>query len=135
MTKKFKLVAEEKGDFGVFWNKAGQFYEMMEHAQKTGKWAALGLNAVHCAISTSDALLVRYLGQRSAGDDHIQAAVVFSRLPVEGADSQAANLKRIIAKKNAIAYENREFRQSEALEISKQTERFYQWALHNLPNL
>ena len=35
----------------------------------------------------------------------------------------------------AIAYENREFRQSEALEISKQTERFYQWALHNLPNL
>ena len=101
MTKKFRVVAEEKGDFGVFWNKAKQFHDMLLHAEKTEKWAALGLNAVHCAISTSDALLVRYLGQRSAGDDHIQITAIFSRLPIDGVESQAANLKRIIAKKNA----------------------------------
>ncbi|MEI8011273.1 MAG: hypothetical protein WCI27_02160 [Candidatus Omnitrophota bacterium] len=126
MTKKFRVIAEEKGDFGVFWNKAKQFHDMMLHAEKTEKWAALGRSAVHCAISTSDALLVRYLGQRSAGDDHIQIRAIFSRLPIDGVEDQAVNLKRIIAKKNAIAYENREFRQSEALDISKKTERFYQ---------
>ena len=133
MTKKFKVVAEEKGNFGVFWNKARQFYDTMHHAQKTEKWAALGLNAVHCVISASDALLVRFLGQRAAGDDHMQASGILSRLPIDGVDEQVANYKRIIAKKNAIAYENREFRQTEALDIAKQTERFYRLASSNLP--
>ncbi|MBF0217891.1 MAG: hypothetical protein HQL30_12990 [Candidatus Omnitrophica bacterium] len=41
--------------------------------------------------------------------------------------------KRIIAKKNLIAYENRAFRQTEALEIFKLTERFYSWAASKLP--
>ena len=132
MAKKFKVVAEEKGNFGIFWNKAKQFYDMMHHAQKTQKWAAVGLNAVHCVISASDALLVRYFGQRSVGDDHLQVAGILSRLPMERVGEQVLNFKRIIAKKNAIAYENRELRQSEALEIAKQTERFYQWALSQL---
>ena len=132
MTRKFKVVAEEKDKFIVFWSKANQFYDMMHHAQKTEMWAALGLNAVHCAISASDALLVRYLGQRGAGDDHIQAARILSQLLLEGVEGQVVNFKRIIAKKNAIAYENREFRQREALDISKQTERFYQWASNYL---
>jgi len=41
-------------------------------------------------------------------------------------------VRRIIAKKNVVAYENREFRESEASDIFKQTERFYRWAFEYL---
>ena len=35
-------------------------------------------------------------------------------------------------KKNAIAYDNREFRESDASDIFKQAERFYLWAFEYL---
>ena len=48
-------------------------------------------------------------------------------------DAQKANFKRIIAKKNAIAYEGRAFRETEAHEVLKQAQRFYDWGASKLP--
>ncbi len=131
--KKLKTKVVEKGDFRVYLNKAKDFYDTMLEARDTGKWTAVGLNAVHCAISSCDAMLVFHLGIRSVGEDHMQVADLLTRLPQEGAGNEIAALKRIIAKKNLIAYENREFHQSEAIDILKLTERFYNWVLFNLP--
>lgn len=131
--KHLKTKPVEKGDYRVYLKKAKDFYDTMFEAQKAGKWTAVGLNAVHCAISCCDAMLVFHLGLRSIGEDHMQVADLLTRLPQKGTNSEITTLKRIIAKKNVIAYENREFRQTEAMDIFKLTERFYNWVLSNLP--
>ncbi len=71
--RKLKTKAIERNEYKIYLKKAGEFYETMLQAKTTIKWNAVGLNAVHCAISASDALLVFYAGIRSAGDDHLSA--------------------------------------------------------------
>ena len=133
--KKIKTIDVEKGDYKVFLKKAKDFYDIMLTARNTDNWTATGLNAVHCAISSCDAILTFHLGIRSISDDHMDAVELLQRLPsaLEGGESNT--YKRIVAKKNLIAYENRDFRQSEAIEIAKLAERFYDWAMSKLPAL
>lgn len=129
-----KVQLEEKSSYSIYIDRARQFYETMNIAQKCGRWSAVGLNAVHCAISINDALTVFFLKKRALGDDHRLAPDLLSELPIEDVNNYVTNYKRILAKKNAIAYEGREFKQNEALDITRQTERFYQWAISHLPN-
>jgi HEPN domain-containing protein len=133
--KKLKTVNVSKNDYKIFLGKAKEFYEVMRNARETGKWTAVGLNAVHCAISCCDALLTFHLGIRSSGEDHMQAVDLLQRLPPDIEEGEANTFKRIIVKKSIIAYECREFRQTEAIEISKLTERFYRWTTSKLPAL
>lgn len=69
--KKFKTVAVDKSQYSVYQKKADEFYKSMLQAEKSGYWNAVGLNGVHCAISMSDALLVKFRGMRSISDDHM----------------------------------------------------------------
>lgn len=133
--KKLKTVNVEKNDYKIFLKKAKDFYEVMLSARDIGKWTAVGLNAVHCAISCCDAMLTFHLGVRSSGEDHMQAVDLLMRLPLNVDDGEANTFKRIIAKKNLIAYECREFRQAEAIDILKLAERFYRWTTSKLPAL
>lgn len=133
--KKLKTVNVSKNDYKIFLGKAKDFYEVMLNARDTEKWTAVGLNAVHCAISCCDALLTFHLGIRSSGEDHMQAVDLLLRLPPDVEKGEANTFKRIIVKKSIIAYECREFRQTEALEISKLAERFYRWTTSKLPAL
>lgn len=133
--KKLKTVNVSKNDYKIFLGKAKDFYEVMLNARETGKWTAVGLNAVHCAISCCDAMLTFHLGIRSSGEDHMQAVDLILRLPADIEEGEANTFKRIIVKKSIIAYECREFRQTEALEISKLAERFYRWTTSKLPAL
>ena len=132
MMKHLKTRAVDQSEYTVYWKKAEEFYETMHHAYKNRMWTSVGLNAVHCAISSCDALLVKSQGIRAAGDDHLQAAELLGRSPIDGIEKQTAIVRRIIAKKNVIAYENREFRESDASDIFKQAERFYRWAVEYL---
>ena len=131
--KKIKTTAVNRGDYIIFLKKAKDFYEITQKASDSELWAAVGLNAVHCAISCCDALLASYLGIRSVSDDHMDAVELLMRIPQVKSSGEANTYKRIIAKKNLIAYDCREFRQPEALDISKQAERFYNWTLSSLP--
>lgn len=131
--KKAKTVNVGKNEYRVFLKKAKDFYEIMLNARDTGNWTAVGLNAVHCAISCSDAILTFHLGIRSTGEDHLQAADLLLRLPREIEEGETNTFKRVIAKKNLIAYECREFRQPEAVDILKLAERLYRWAAAKLP--
>lgn len=86
---------------------------------------AVGLNAVHCAISSSDAMLVFYAGICSTSDDHLSVIDLLSnsvRLPE--VKSKCEILRKI--------YENRDFIQKEALEMLKLTERFYTWVVSKI---
>ena len=128
-----KTTAVSKADYVIYRNKAKDFYEMAQQASDLDNWTGVGLNAVHCAISSCDALLVFYIGVRSTSDDHMDAVDLLLRIPEISSGGEVSTSKRIVAKKNLIAYECRDFRQSEALEILKLTKRFYRWTLTNLP--
>lgn len=109
--------------------KAAEFFESMQQALQAGRWNAAGLNAVHCAISACDAVLVYYTEQRSASPDHEVAAYLLSALPkVPDAKQKADTLRRILQEKHVIEYEDRSFTQREAAELVKLTERFFRWA-------
>lgn len=133
--KKLKTVNIAKNDYKIFLGKAKDFYEVMLNARDTENWTAVGLNAVHCAISCCDAMLTFHLGIRSSGEDHMQAVDLLLRLPPDIEEGEGNTFKMIIVKKNIIAYECREFRQTEAIDILKLAERFYRWTASKLPAL
>lgn len=131
--KKIKTQTIEKRDYKIFLKKGKDFYNIMLTARDTENWTAVGLNAVHCAISCCDTMLAFHLGIRSISDDHMDVVDLLQRIPQFHNNVELNTFKRIIAKKSIVAYENREFRQVEALDILKLAERFYNWTTSNLP--
>lgn len=53
--KKIETKAIERTEFRTYLKKASEFYDIMLQAKEREKWNAVGLNAVYCAISSSDA--------------------------------------------------------------------------------
>jgi len=133
VAKKIKTKAIERREYKTYLKKASEFYDMMLQAKKRGKWNAAGLNAVHCAISSSDAMLVFYAGIRSTSDDHLAVIDLLSNsIKLPDVKSKRETLRKILVQKSIIEYEDRDFTQKEALEILKLTERFYSWVISRI---
>lgn len=133
VAKKIKTKAIKRSVYRIYLKKAGEFYDIMFQAKKMEKWNAVGLNAVHCAISSSDAMLVFYAGIHSISDDHLAVINLLSTsIKLPDVKSKCETLRKILVKKSIIEYENRDFTQKEALEILKLTERFYAWVVSNI---
>jgi len=133
VAKKIKTKAIERREYKTYLKKASEFYDMMLQAKKRGKWNAVGLNAVHCAISSSDAMLVFYAGIRSISDDHLAVIDLLSNsIKLPDVKSKRETLRKILVQKSIIEYEDRDFTQKEALEILKLTERFYSWVISRI---
>lgn len=131
--KKIKTRAVERSEYRTYLKKASEFYDLMYEAQRLEKWNGLGLNAVHCAISSTDAILVFYAGIRSVDDNHLSVVTLLSNsVKLPDIDSKRETLRKILVKKSIIEYEDRDFSQKEALEIVKLTERFYRWVVSRL---
>ena len=119
----------ERHRAGVYLKKAAEFLASMRQALEAGRWNAVGLNAVHAAISACDAVLVYHTEERSASQDHEAAAYLLASLTkIPDVKQKAEALRRIVEHKNLIAYEDRSFSAHEAAEIAKLTERFLRWA-------
>lgn len=109
--------------------KAQQFSRAMNDSLSRGDWDAAGLGAVHCAISANDAVLVLAKGVRSSSSRHDDSIALLETLvAAPGVKSSVAQLKRLVAKKNVIEYEERMFRESEARDAVKNASRFLKWA-------
>ncbi len=99
--KKIKTKVIERSEYKTYLKKASEFYDIMLQAKESGKWNAVGLNAVHCAISSSDAMLVFYAGIRSTSDNHLSVIALLSnsvRLPE--VKSKCETLRKILVKKS-----------------------------------
>jgi len=130
--KSYKTKTVNESDCAVYLKKAKEFYQTMYQAEKAQNWNAAGLNGVHCIISLIDAILVKHAGMRSADSDHMAVVDLLTSQAaerIEGLTQKAQAARRIIAKKNLIEYENRDFIKSEALDMIKQVQRFYDWAV------
>lgn len=128
----YKTRFVSKSGYAVFFKKAKEFYQTMYQAEKAENWNAVGLNGVHCVISLIDAILVRHAGIRSAEEEHMVVVDLLTSAvgeKIKEITQKSQTARRVIAKKNLIEYDNRDFTKSEALEMIKQVQRFYEWAI------
>jgi len=125
--KKIKTKTVEKSRYRAYLKKAEEFYETALSAQEPNNWNAVGLNAVHCAISSADSLLVFYTGKRSSDESHQAVVELLKLIELPDVRSKAETLRKVLEKKNLVAYEDREFSRNDALQIIKLAERFLAW--------
>jgi hypothetical protein len=109
--------------------KAEQFFESARDAHFKKNWNAVGLTAVHAAISANDALCVRVAKVRSASEKHSDSIALLLEL-MDGrasAKEKSGHLSWLINRKNLIEYEARLFYEKEANEALVHAERFLRW--------
>lgn len=132
--KKLKIQKLEKDKYRIYQKKALDFYTAMQAALVAGNWNSVGLEAVHCSISVTDAILCYSAGVRALTSNHQEAAdVLLQHITTRGVKESAKRLRSIIARKNLIEYEARSFTKKEALAIAKDVERYFDWAKSMLP--
>jgi len=122
-----------KADAAAYFAKSTQFMETMEQALTAGQWDSVGLQAVHAVISASDALVTYRGGVRSAEQDHRVAAHLLQETFGPDAAPAVRHVSHVIAKKNAVAYEQRRLSEKEAREMAEHARRFLAWARERLP--
>lgn len=108
--------------------KAEEFYLTMTEAFQKRRWNSAGLAGVHCAISATDAALGKKARLRPSGESHHEAVELLKQhIQDPAAAAQAHRLSRVLAEKNLVEYDSREFRESEAAAIAKDVGRYLEW--------
>lgn len=134
MVKKKRTRAVSKTEAKIYLDKAEQFLRAMREAMKNEDWDAVGLNAIHGAISTNDALLGSHHGVRPSSPSHSDAAMLLNQYEKsEDAKKNATRLDRMIRRKNLVEYEGRKLKESEATKLASDAERFFDWVKSMLP--
>ena len=120
--------------YAEYLRKAKDFHNAMHASFAAGNWNSVGLEAVHCAISANDAILSFFTGERSRKQDHKEAVkLLIKAVETEESKKAAEHLRKIISLKNLIEYEERSFSKTEAENIIKHVDRFYDWVKSILP--
>ncbi|MFH1200666.1 MAG: HEPN domain-containing protein [Candidatus Micrarchaeota archaeon] len=118
----------DKRDYRGFLRKAESFYSGMKHAGEEGDWNLACLNAVHCVISSVDAVTTFYLGERSAGQRHEDAAGLLRQTSLPNVSDKTRQVLDILAQKTMVEYDPTEPTENEARHLLKQAGRVHQWA-------
>ena len=117
----------ERFKYKNYLTKAEEFYEATNDSYTHRRFNATVLNAVHCAISSADALTVFYKEQRHAGERHEDVVNLLNSLGLPDIQSKNRQLLALLAIKNGAEYEDRIMSESEAASAMKNAERFYKW--------
>ncbi len=134
MGKEPQTKRTDKSKAGTFWDRAQQCGAAMNDALQRGHWEAAGINALHCAISANDAVLVALRGIRPVSKDHKDAVrILQSQFKEEDAQSAAKLLASIISKKTRFEYEQKRLTEKEARELVLNAQRFLEWVKTRLP--
>ncbi len=75
--------AVDRQMFRNYLKKAEEHHKAMNISYENKLWNACVVNAIHCAISSIDALTVFYLGFRHAGDRHHDVLQLLQRLDID----------------------------------------------------
>lgn len=101
----------------------------MENALANERWNAVGLNGIHCLISSCDALTIYFLGKRSASQKHEGAVKLINELDIDKSTKRdrLGQALSILQPKTRVEYEGELFTEKEAHTMAKQVKRFYGW--------
>jgi len=115
--------------------KAEQFLETARDAYFKENWNAVGLNAVHSAISANDALTSYYGKVRSVSEKHSDSVNLLLKILKSNVETEnnSKHILWLIGRKNLVEYESRLFFKKEAEESLKHAGRFLAWTKGKLP--
>ncbi len=121
--------------YAEYLSRAEQCLNAAKHSASTNEWDACAINSVQSAISAADALTVFCKSERSAGQRHEEAARLFKSIAPQDAPIQenANRLSRILAKKNASAYEEKAVKRNEAEYLLVEAGRLLDFVKTRLP--
>lgn len=125
-----KSVSVARAEARLYAGKARQFLDEALAALEESRFDAALLNAIHAAISASDAVTVALAGRRSADPDHQRAADLLEEVAgrSEAIKTRARQLRTLLAKKNVVEYESRRTTAKEGKEAVDRATRLVDWA-------
>lgn len=124
-----------KEDYKIYKEKSKDAHFAMHLSLKNELWGPSAREAVFACINAADALLAKYAGFRNMSKNHMDIVEIVSNgklIPINTAKNQANRLRKIIAQKNLVDYENKLFSKKKAQEIVEQADRFFSWAMEHL---
>ena len=124
----------DRHKFKNYLKKADEHHKIMEISYEAELWNACVVNAIHCAINSTDALTVFYLGYRHAGDRHHDVLQLLLKLNIEKKElqSKSQQLSNLLSIKNAAEYEERLMDAKDAENARKACDRLYSWVRDKL---
>ncbi len=117
----------DKHKYTNYLKKADEFFEIMKESFAKRKFNATVLNAIHCAMSSADALTVFYNGVRHAGERHEDVVSLLTTLGLPDMQSKNRQLLDLLRIKNSAEYEEKLMTETNASDSIKNAERFYKW--------
>lgn len=130
MPRSGKVTAVARAEARLYLAKAEQFLDEGRAAAASGRSDAAMLNAIHAAISGTDAVTIALSGRRSADPDHSRSADLLEEVAA-GSDTVRARtrqLRMLLARKNIVEYESRRATAREAADAVSRAARLVEWA-------
>lgn len=107
--------------------KAEECRDSMQKAFESGNWNSCVINAIHCAISSADALCIAKMGLRNASERHEDSIVLFLRIDPNSEEIKrnADHLGNLLKIKTDAEYGERLFYNKDAEVAIKHAERLF----------
>jgi HEPN domain-containing protein len=125
-----KTTQVRRGEARLYLDKAIQFIEQARSGLDAGRNDAALLDAIHAAISGTDAATIALAGVRSTDPEHQRAAELLAEVAGSAPESRerARQLRTLLARKNTIEYESRKAGAKEARDGVERAGRIVDWA-------
>jgi HEPN domain-containing protein len=131
---KGKTLQVRRGEARLYLDKAIQFIDQARSGLDAGRNDAALLNAIHAAISGTDATTIALAGVRSTDPDHQRAADLLEEVAGSAPDGRerARQLRTLLARRNAVEYESRKASAKDARDGVERAGRIVDWAMEVL---
>lgn len=127
---KGKTSQVRRGEARLYLDKAVQFIEQARAGLAADRNDAALLDAIHAAISGTDAATVALAGVRSTDPDHQRAADLLEEVASSApyGRERARQLRALLARKNTVEYESRKASARDARDGVERAGRIVDWA-------
>jgi len=125
---KGKTTQVRRGEAKLYLEKAVQFIEQARSGLDAGRNDAALLDAIHAAISATDAATIALAGVRSTDPDHRRAADLLEEVAVPEGRERARQLRALLTRKNTVEYESRKASVRDARDGVERSGRIVDWA-------
>jgi len=125
-----KTTQVRRGEARLYLDKAIQFMEQARSGLDAGRNDAALLDAIHAAISGTDAATIALAGVRSTDPDHQRAADLLAEVAGSAPESRerARQLRTLLGRKNTVEYESRKASAKDARDGVERASRIVDWA-------
>jgi hypothetical protein len=100
----------------------------MIDAMQRKEYAQACSSAIHCVISSCDAVTASCLGLKSSSRRHEDLVQLVKQAAIPGTQEKARQISQVISSKSAVEYGSEMPSQQQALTLTLQAERIYRWA-------